>query len=134
MPRGLSDSGCFRSLRERPEGVSETLGGVGRCGEIAVGYRHLKLLDLAVDADDIGTIQGVQDTVPDIADGKDIPADGASLPHRRVERELGCPEVHAGEVDLGLWPVLQPEIEAPLGNVDRSLTSPPCVTCVHSCF
>ena len=50
---------------ERLEGVSETLGGIGSCQEIIIGYRHLKLLDLAVKAHDISTIQGVQDTVSD---------------------------------------------------------------------
>src|SRR5215213_6289703 len=122
------------SLLERLEGLSETLGGLRSCGEIIIGCRHLKLLDLAVEADDISTIQGIQDTVPDVSDGEDIPADGASLPRRRVKRELSCPEVQTGEVDLGLWPVLQAEIETPLGNADRSLAGPLCVAGVHSCF
>jgi hypothetical protein len=117
-----------------PEGISQTLGGVGCCGEILLGCRHLELLNLGVDADHIGIIQGAQDTVPDVSDGKDIPADKTSIPRRRVERELGGAEVHAGEVDLGLWPVLQPEIEAPLGDVDRSLAGSLCVAGVHGCF
>jgi hypothetical protein len=86
---------------ERLEGLSETLGGVGSCGEIVIGCRHLKLLDLAVDAHDINAIQGVQDTVSDVTDGKDIPADRARISRCRVERELGRPEVETGEVDLG---------------------------------
>ena len=108
---------------ERLEGLSETFCGLGSYREIIIGYRHLKLLDVAVEAHDISTIQGVQDTVSDVTNGKDIPPDRTNLP-RRVERELGGPEVHAGQVDLGLWPVLQTEIEAPLGNVDRSLAGP----------
>src|SRR5215216_1528859 len=109
------------SLLEPSEGVSETLGGVGCCGEIAVGCRHLELLDLGVDADEIGTIQGVQDTVSDVADGKDIAADCARVPRRRVQRELSGPEVEAGKVDLDRRSVAQLEVEAPLGGVDRCL-------------
>src|SRR5215208_5318154 len=125
---------CLGSLLEPLECLSETLGGLGSCGEIVIGYLHLKLLDLAVEAHDISTIQGVQDTVPDVTNGKDIPADRARISRLRVERELSCPEVEPGEVDLGLWPVLQTEIETPLGNVDRSLAGPLCVAGVNCCF
>lgn len=111
----------FGSLLELPECLSETLGGVGCCGEIVVGCRHLELLDLGVEADDIGITQGVQDTVPDVADGKDIPANCARVPRRRVERELGGPEIKAGEVDLGLRPVLRPEVQAPPHRGRRQL-------------
>jgi hypothetical protein len=74
---------------ERLKSLSETPGGVGSCGEIAIGCRHLKLLDLAVEADDISTIQGVQDTVPDVTNGKDIPADKLTLSMAAASRRIG---------------------------------------------
>jgi hypothetical protein len=46
----------YNLLLELSEDVTETLGGVGRCGEIVVGCRHLELLDLGVDAEAIGAI------------------------------------------------------------------------------
>ena len=73
---------------ELPEGISQTLGGVGCCGEILLGCRHLELLNLGVEADHIGIIHGVQDTVPNVADSKDIAAAwaGASRPRWKPRR------------------------------------------------
>ena len=92
----------FSSLLQGPEGVSQALCGVGCCGEIAVGRRHLELQELGVDAGSVGTRQAVQDPVPDVAEGKDVAVDRARVTRRGVDHDLGGPEIQAGEVDLGL--------------------------------
>jgi hypothetical protein len=98
------------SLPDLPEGISETLGGFGCRGKIAFAHSHLEVQEPGVDAGGIGTVQRVQDAVPDVVEGKDVAVDRAGFAGRRVDHELGGPQVEAGEVDLGLWPVLQTEI------------------------
>ena len=75
MLRSVDGVRRLRSRLQLLEDLSEALGGIRCCGEVLVVHGGLEFLERAVDAGGVGAVQRVQDPVPDVVEGKDIPVD-----------------------------------------------------------
>ena len=112
---------CFIRPAESRKKVAERPRALEDGGEVCVADRALQLLELCVELDDVRGVQGVQDAIPDQVKRKEIAVYRRRVARIGIDQELHGPKVEAGEVDLGRRPITQLQVEAPLGDVDRSL-------------